>query len=230
MFLKRVKIPKFRVLKDVDLTFEPAFTPAIFPLGSLNGGGKSTLLQLIFILLHCSFDEARHEYLRNLLKSLVDTEEDMVTVAEFEILHDDKDISLEFIIFNNGIDELNFDCYLRAEKIKKQPPQPQEPTTREILDKRLQSQNLFYVAHLVKDKIFMCKTNSNVGLVKTLSRHIYLASPYTQVLLFLSDKEKKLYFLPMAIFPVSIMEIFKLLKKIYLDYLPMKLPLMKLPL
>lgn len=49
MKLLRVQVPEFRVLKNVDITFEKEFIPNIFPLGSLNGGGKSTLLQLIFV-------------------------------------------------------------------------------------------------------------------------------------------------------------------------------------
>jgi len=45
MHLLRVQIPDFRVLKDVDITFEKEFSPRIFPLGSQNGGGKSTMVQ-----------------------------------------------------------------------------------------------------------------------------------------------------------------------------------------
>jgi len=56
MFLKRIQIEKFRVLENVYFEFKQRFTPTIFPLGSLNGGGKSTLLQLVFTLLHCSFN------------------------------------------------------------------------------------------------------------------------------------------------------------------------------
>lgn len=56
MKLQRVQVPDFRVLKNVDISFEKDFLPNIFPLGSQNGGGKSTLLQLIFVLLHCSGD------------------------------------------------------------------------------------------------------------------------------------------------------------------------------
>ncbi|MEN9374386.1 MAG: hypothetical protein RIR79_1938 [Pseudomonadota bacterium] len=52
MKLLRVQVPNFRGLKNVDISFEPDFNPQVFPLGSLNGGGKSTLLQLIFTLLH----------------------------------------------------------------------------------------------------------------------------------------------------------------------------------
>ena len=67
MRLQRVQVPEFRVLKDVDITFEKDFVPNIFPIGSQNGGGKSTLLQLIFILLHCSINPERHVFLRNML-------------------------------------------------------------------------------------------------------------------------------------------------------------------
>jgi len=67
MQLLRVQVPEFRALKDVDISFEPEFTPQVFPLGSLNGGGKSTLLQLIFVLLHCFWDNVRREkYLKNI--------------------------------------------------------------------------------------------------------------------------------------------------------------------
>ena len=52
MRLLRVQVPEFRALKNVDISFDPNFTPQVFPLGSLNGGGKSTLLQLIFVLLN----------------------------------------------------------------------------------------------------------------------------------------------------------------------------------
>jgi predicted ATPase len=52
MRLLRVEVPNFKALKDVDISFELDFHPQVFPLGSLNGGGKSTLLQLIFVLLN----------------------------------------------------------------------------------------------------------------------------------------------------------------------------------
>ena len=67
MHLQRIQVPDFRVLKDVDITFEKEFVPSIFPLGSLNGGGKSTLLQLIFVLLHCSNDPDKIIFLKNII-------------------------------------------------------------------------------------------------------------------------------------------------------------------
>jgi AAA domain, putative AbiEii toxin, Type IV TA system/AAA domain len=68
MHLQRVQVPNFRALKNIDITFEKERIPRIFPLASLNGGGKSTLLQLIFTLLTCSANPDKHEFLKNILK------------------------------------------------------------------------------------------------------------------------------------------------------------------
>ena len=67
MKLLKVSVPNFRNLQNVELTFEPDLTPAVFPIASQNGGGKSTLLQLIFTLFYCSVDERKQEYIENLL-------------------------------------------------------------------------------------------------------------------------------------------------------------------
>lgn len=100
MFLRRVQVPDFRVLKDVDLTFEPEFTPRVFPLGSLNGGGKSTLLQLIFILLSCSGDPEKHVFIQNMFDSYKINPFDATRkpLAEIELVHEGKNINLEFIV------------------------------------------------------------------------------------------------------------------------------------
>lgn len=71
MRLLRVQVPEFRALKDVDISFEPDFVPQVFPLGSLNGGGKSTLLQLIFVLLDYA-DYAHEQILSSPLKNKID--------------------------------------------------------------------------------------------------------------------------------------------------------------
>jgi predicted ATP-binding protein involved in virulence len=99
MHLQRVQVPDFRVLKDIDITFEKDFFPRIFPLGSLNGGGKSTLLQLIFILLHCSDDPEKHEFIRNLLAHFdVPKHSEQRTIAKFEIWDGTKVVNLEFFV------------------------------------------------------------------------------------------------------------------------------------
>ncbi len=97
MHLQRIQVPDFRVLKDVDITFEKEFIPSIFPLGSLNGGGKSTLLQLIFALLHCSVNPDRKMFLQNMLNNFkIYKNSDKRVLAIFNILHREKNIKVEF--------------------------------------------------------------------------------------------------------------------------------------
>ncbi len=103
MFLNRVRVPNFRVLKDVDITFEKEFNRSIFPLGSQNGGGKSTLLQLIFVLLHCSSKEERLAFLQNILSGFnMEKNTDESCLAIFTILDGDKNVELEFFVKRNS--------------------------------------------------------------------------------------------------------------------------------
>ncbi len=97
MHLLRVQVPDFRGLKDIDITFEKDFVPKIFPLGSQNGGGKSTLLQLIFVLLHCSVDEQKKPFLQNLLQGfkVADGQAKRV-LALIDIWDREKIVKLEF--------------------------------------------------------------------------------------------------------------------------------------
>ncbi|MDQ2099761.1 MAG: AAA family ATPase [Tychonema bourrellyi B0820] len=103
MHLLRVQVPDFRGLKDIDITFEKDFFPKIFPLGSQNGGGKSTLLQLIFILLHCSVDEDKQEFLQNLLQGfkVYDGEEKRV-LAIIDIWDGEKVVEIEFFCYKDS--------------------------------------------------------------------------------------------------------------------------------
>lgn len=103
MFLRRIQVPNFRVLKDVDITFEPEFNPRIFPLGSLNGGGKSTLLQLVFILLSCSGDSEKHSFIRNMLEDFTigKDENQKLLAAMHLLLHKDSEIELNFYCYKN---------------------------------------------------------------------------------------------------------------------------------
>jgi predicted ATP-dependent endonuclease of OLD family len=106
MHLLRVRVPDFRVLKDVDITFEKEFMPRVFPLGSENGGGKSTLLQLIFVLLHCSTNPNRLPYLKNFLSGFTIPEgTDKRILAILDIWDGQKSVELEF--FFNPISDSN---------------------------------------------------------------------------------------------------------------------------
>src|SRR4028119_901301 len=100
MHLLRVQVPDFRGLKDIDITFEKDFVPKIFPLGSQNGGGKSTLLQLIFVLLHCSVDDEKKRFLANLLQGFkIDGGEDKRVLAVIDIWDGEKVVKLQFISY-----------------------------------------------------------------------------------------------------------------------------------
>ena len=102
MHLLRVQVPDFRGLKNIDITFEKDFVPSIFPLGSQNGGGKSTLLQLIFVLLHCSVDDDKKPFLQNLLQGFkVADGEDKRVLAIIDIWDGLKIVKLSFICVRN---------------------------------------------------------------------------------------------------------------------------------
>lgn len=103
MYLQRIQVPDFRALKDIDISFEKEFIPRIFPLGSQNGGGKSTLLQLIFVLLHCSGNPDRVEFIQNLLSGFqVNHESGKRTLAIIDIWDGSKTITLEFFVSNES--------------------------------------------------------------------------------------------------------------------------------
>ena len=102
MHIQRIQVPDFRALKNVDISFEKEFTPRIFPLGSQNGGGKSTLLQLIFVLLHCAGNPDRVEFIQNLLYGFqINDESGKRTLAIIDIWDGSKTVTLDFFICNN---------------------------------------------------------------------------------------------------------------------------------
>jgi hypothetical protein len=119
MRLVRVQVPEFRALKDVDITFEPDFYPQVFPVGSLNGGGKSTLLQLIFVLLHCSADEKRKSFIANMLdRATIPENQTSNVLAKLELLESSEKIELEFILCNDGyLRELDIDPIFNKETV-----------------------------------------------------------------------------------------------------------------
>lgn len=100
MHIQRLHIPQFRVLKSVDIQFEHDFFPRIFPLGSQNGGGKSTLLQLMFTLLHCCVEEERLPFLQNILEGYqVEEESGQQLLAEIEVWDEEESQSVMIRFF-----------------------------------------------------------------------------------------------------------------------------------
>jgi energy-coupling factor transporter ATP-binding protein EcfA2 len=131
MHLLRVQVPEFRALKNVDIEFEKDFIPKVFPLGSQNGGGKSTLLQLIFVLLHCSTHPDRLPFLKNLLAHVSIPEgESHKMLAKMDIWDGERVVQIEFLCCNetfleplksNGttaIGDISFASLFREKAIK----------------------------------------------------------------------------------------------------------------
>ncbi len=213
MFLNRVRVPNFRVLKDVDITFEKEFRRSIFPLGSLNGGGKSTLLQLIFVLLHCSTQEERLPFLQNMLSGFEIRENaDKRVLAIFNIIDGDMNVELEFFIRPYSWIKTIMDPAKLEESVDRK-----EYSFRQIreIEEKLASFNEYmeqknlkviteYISNIGKSKVderkvVLCKfKNLEIGqaesFLKKVSDKIILAAPSTQVFLFFSKTERKKIF------------------------------------
>ncbi len=209
MFLRRIQVPDFRVLKDVDITFEPEFSPTIFPLGSLNGGGKSTLLQLIFILLTCSSDPKKHIFLQNMLEGFeLNNNENKKTLAKIEVLYNQKNISLHFFLMEHSfgydflkeiIDSTSLKDLIETQNKNKVNLDILEALN--ILSKLKQKSSIYlYENFSVNTKYMLICRFDNISpdeidnLFSSLSKKVFLAAPFTQVFHFLSKQNKKLLF------------------------------------
>ena len=115
MKLLKVSVPNFRNLQNVDLTFEPDLSPAVFPIASQNGGGKSTLLQLIFTLFHCAANHNRYQYITNLFNTNRNLEDNKTyNIANFDFSYKKRIVSVSFnVVKFNSIDRhsLNEDVF-----------------------------------------------------------------------------------------------------------------------
>ncbi|MBD1213901.1 MAG: AAA family ATPase [Aphanizomenon sp.] len=119
MKLLQVQVPDFRVLKDVDIKFDRRFVPNIFPLGSLNGGGKSTLLQLVFVLLHCCTNPERKVFIKNLLHgfTLNDDSSDRV-LAIIKVWDGEKEVEIKFIVCHNTYIETYIENIIKQNNVE----------------------------------------------------------------------------------------------------------------
>lgn len=104
MKLLKVHVHNYRHLKDVSLTFEPDLYPQVFAIGSENGGGKSTLLQLVFTLLHCAPHSTLHKFVVNAIhhmkSSLECWEEKIHPIIDVDLLDEDgANISISYLLY-----------------------------------------------------------------------------------------------------------------------------------
>lgn len=117
MQLRQVKIIKYKNFENTVIDFEKSNFPNVFSIASKNGGGKSTLLQFIFILLHCLMDEHKKQYIQNLLKTFSNVTKD-IDLVEFIIEHDKQIYNLDFSIIKSKSKNMNFNLYLDIKDTK----------------------------------------------------------------------------------------------------------------
>lgn len=112
MFLKKVEIDRFRNFQNAEIEFSQNKFSKVYAIASINGGGKSTLLQFIYIMLSCFRDKKLHKYIVNLLETENYPEDYQNRIARF-VIADTKEIDLEFMVLPAGNDL--FDCNLLNE-------------------------------------------------------------------------------------------------------------------
>jgi predicted ATP-dependent endonuclease of OLD family len=192
MHLQRIQVPDFRVLKDVDISFEKEFTPRIFPLGSQNGGGKSTLLQLIFVLLHCSGNPDRLEFIQNLLDGFeVNDDSGKRTLAIIDIWDGSKTVKLDFFICSES--------YIL--KLLEQDYDDDEIKSVSFYEEKSEKYiNLYFIYSFQTAQNFIgrfiCQFDGDeiFKLLIELSNKIFLTAHISQIFLFLQPDNRKSLF------------------------------------
>jgi predicted ATPase len=210
MHIQRIQVPDFRALKNVDITFEKEFIPRIFPLGSQNGGGKSTLLQLIFVLLHCAGNPDRVGFIPNLLYSFqVNDKSGKKTLAIIDIWDGSKNVTLDFFVCNESYivnllnqDGLHSESYIinslneDGEQVK---------LTSFYEEKSEKYISLLFICNFQSDENFIERLVCQVDgidhihdevnkFIIELSNKIFLAAHISQIFLFLQPNNRKSLF------------------------------------
>lgn len=120
MFIKKISLNEYKVLKDLSINFEYNKNHNIFPIISYNGGGKSTFLQVVFTFLHCAFKQNRQKYLSNLLLNQLKPvdKNNLSKIIEFELLDNDELVKIDFYYCKNDYKKLNFNSILELRELK----------------------------------------------------------------------------------------------------------------
>ena len=111
MYLKKIEIEKYRLFKKIEINFDKNKFSPVFSIASINGGGKSTLLQFIFTMLHCFVDEKKKQFIKNLLGNFEEIKSENTKLAKFLIEEDNKEYELEFMISPAEYKDKNFNLF-----------------------------------------------------------------------------------------------------------------------
>ncbi|MBI9030685.1 AAA family ATPase [bacterium] len=125
MFLKRVEIDKFRNFQNAEIEFSENKFSKVYSIASINGGGKSTLLQFIYIMLSCFRDKKLHKYIINLLETENYPEDYQNRIARF-VLIGKQEIDLEYMVLPAENDLFNCTILKELELLEGQHKKHQE--------------------------------------------------------------------------------------------------------
>ena len=117
MKLKKIEIFNYRKFENIEIDFENNSHSSVYSIASINGGGKSTILQFIFILLHCFIDKDRKVYIKNILESISESEKRQ-KIVKFTIEKNNTEYYLEYFTEQSKSDLGNFDLYIDMEDIE----------------------------------------------------------------------------------------------------------------
>lgn len=118
MFLKEISIKEYKALKDINIKYLQQSDKRTYPIASLNGGGKSTLLQFIFVMLHCPFNKKRNVAVKNLLRKVSLKNRDVFKeLASFKLLFDGQDVDISYFLCDSKNQKYDFDAILDLEEL-----------------------------------------------------------------------------------------------------------------
>ncbi|MCF6330818.1 MAG: AAA family ATPase [Sulfurimonas sp.] len=173
MQLRQVKIIKYKNFENIVIDFEKSNFPNVFSIASKNGGGKSTLLQFIFILLHCLMDENKKQYIQNLLKTFSKITKD-IDLVEFIIEHDEEKYNLNFSIIRSKTKNMNFNLYLdiKDTKIKITKYQKNINEFREVLELKQELEETNRITPIIERNIRFLRKHISSEQEKNLLRKV----------------------------------------------------------
>jgi AAA domain, putative AbiEii toxin, Type IV TA system len=197
LHLHRVQVPDFLVLKDIDIVFELDLIPRIFPLGSLNGGGKSTLLQLVFTLLYSCGENINPSFIANMLQGFPPDS----LIAKIELVLYGLPIKLEFL--TQSIKETTNRVITFSTEAEKRPRKIRMHGIRmeaffEICEYKTLDSRGILVCNLVEVD-YLRNPPAMEELLNVISEHIFLAAPITQSFRFIDKIIRELAFKKRAI-------------------------------
>ncbi len=120
MFLKNIHIHNYKIFNNIEVNLEKSDISNVFSLASVNGGGKSTLLQFIFIMLNCFMEDRKKQYIINLLEGIKYKEKDKNNLVNFIININNEDYNIDFFIASPSFKNIEFNLYLKQKTLKVQ--------------------------------------------------------------------------------------------------------------